>query len=60
MGENMEEADEFDRVMQSVAEGTYHPSSSSSPMETFPVSVLELLFCISLHSYYFLYLFDLS
>lgn len=35
MGENLEEAQEFDRRMQSVAEGTYHPSHSA--METFPV-----------------------
>jgi hypothetical protein len=27
--------EEFDRIMQSVAEGTYHPSHSA--METFPV-----------------------
>ena len=33
--ENMEEADEFDRVIQSVAEGNYHPSAE---METFPVT----------------------
>ena len=33
----MAEADEFDRVMQSVSEGSYRPSTSSS-METFPVS----------------------
>ena len=36
MGENLEEAEEFDRIMQSVAEGTYHPSNSA--METFPVT----------------------
>ena len=35
MGENLEEVEEFDRRMQSVAEGTYHPSHSA--METFPV-----------------------
>ena len=35
----MDEADEFDKIMQSVAEGTYHPTSSSSAMETFPVSL---------------------
>ena len=35
MGENLEEVEQFDRRMQSVAEGTYHPSHSA--METFPV-----------------------
>lgn len=37
MGDNMAEADEFDRVMQSVADGSYRPSPSAG-METFPVS----------------------
>ena len=37
MGEDMAEADEFDRVIQSVSEGSYRPSTSSG-METFPVS----------------------
>lgn len=34
MGGDMSEASEFDRVMQSMSEGTYQ---SSSAMETFPV-----------------------
>ena len=34
---NLEEVEEFDRIMQSVAEGTYHPSHSA--METFPVKI---------------------
>lgn len=41
MGENMEEADEFDRVIQSVAEGNYHPSTE---METFPVRCTTFFF----------------
>ena len=28
--ENLEEVEEFDRIMQSVAEGTYHPSHSAT------------------------------
>ena len=33
----MAEADEFDRVIQSVSDGSYRPSPSAG-METFPVS----------------------
>ena len=40
MGENLEEVEEFDRIMQSVAEGTYHPSHSA--METFPVRYMYI------------------
>jgi hypothetical protein len=47
MGENLEEVEEFDRIMQSVAEGTYHPSHSA--METFPVSYD--VHCIALQRY---------
>lgn len=36
MGDNLEEAEELDRIVHNVAEGTYHPSKSA--METFPVS----------------------
>ena len=39
MGGDMSEASEFDRVMQSMSEGTY---SSSSAMETFPVSWMSV------------------
>ncbi len=46
MGENMAEADEFDRVMQSVSEGSYRPSASAG-MDTFPVREggRETLYC---------------
>ena len=35
MGDNMAEADEFDRVIQSVSDGSYRPSPAAG-METFP------------------------
>ncbi len=40
MGEDMTEADDFDRVMQSVSDGNYRPTISSGGMEAFPVSIL--------------------
>ena len=39
----MAEADEFDRVIQSVSEGSYRPSPSAAGMETFPVSYIPLI-----------------
>lgn len=41
MGGDMTEVSAFDEVMQSMSDGTYQstPSSSSVAMETFPVSI---------------------
>ena len=43
MGGDMSEASEFDRVMQSMSEGTYQATSSA--METFPVRPSLSLIC---------------
>ena len=62
MGENLEEVEEFDRIMQSVAEGTYHPSHSA--METFPVKIINcyditcVIICTVNHEYFVVKIFS--